>query len=388
SGPSSPESSEDEGPGRSSSPLRLVPFSSPRPPGEPPGGEPLTEDGEKSSDTCNPLSGAFSGVSNIFSFWGDSRGRQYQELPRCPAPTPSLLNMPLSSPCRRSRGDVESRLDALQRQLHRLETRLSADMATVLQLLQRQMTLVPPAYSAVTTPGPGPTSASSLLPVSPVPTLTLDSLSQVSSKALPLPRAPRPRLLCPSSTPDLLCCPLARHWAAASSRPHFCPRPRWRSWRKASSGAVGTGQGRRAPQAKAPQKRGRGNQQAERCHLNDQIYSRCLCRGHEGSPEEGAGWARRPVMGLSAYRVRAPCRDGRCSVLALWPACGCHAGCLTGLSGGLWLSPRVALLARISSLLLEWVSVALCPLLSGHVCSQSSDKTAVPGPQERGSSGS
>lgn len=99
----------------------------------------------------------------------------------------------------------------------RLETRLSADMATVLQLLQRQMTLVPPAYSAVTTPGPGPTSASSLLPVSPVPTLTLDSLSQVSSKALPLPRAPRPRLLCPSSTPNLLCCPLAQHWAAASA---------------------------------------------------------------------------------------------------------------------------------------------------------------------------
>lgn len=60
SGPSSPESSEDEGPGRSSSPLRLVPFSSPRPPGEPPGGDPLTEDGEKSSDTCNPLSGRVS----------------------------------------------------------------------------------------------------------------------------------------------------------------------------------------------------------------------------------------------------------------------------------------------------------------------------------------
>lgn len=149
SGPSSPESSEDEGPGRSSSPLRLVPFSSPRPPGDSPGGEPLTEEGEKSSDTCNPLSGracagggvsvgdeqelacfpgshafslasgAFSGVSNIFSFWGDSRGRQYQELPRCPAPAPSLLNIPLSSPGRRSRGDVESRLDALQRQLNR-----------------------------------------------------------------------------------------------------------------------------------------------------------------------------------------------------------------------------------------------------------------------------
>lgn len=55
-------------------------------------------------------------------------------------------------------------------------------MATVLQLLQRQMTLVPPAYSAVTTPGPGPTSTSPLLPVGPIPTLTLDSLSQVSSQ--------------------------------------------------------------------------------------------------------------------------------------------------------------------------------------------------------------
>ncbi|ELW64819.1 Potassium voltage-gated channel subfamily H member 2 [Tupaia chinensis] len=221
SGPSSPESSEDEGPGRSSSPLRLVPFSSPRPPGEPPGGEPLTEDCEKSSDTCNPLSGAFSGVSNIFSFWGDSRGRQYQELPRCPAPAPSLLNIPLSSPGRRSRGDVESRLDALQRQLNRLETRLSADMATLLQLLQRQMTLVPPAYSAVTTPGPGPASTSPLLPVSPLPTLTLDSLSQVSQfmaceelapGAPELPQdGPTRRLSLPGQLGALTSQPLHRH---------------------------------------------------------------------------------------------------------------------------------------------------------------------------------
>uniref|UniRef100_A0A4W2FRF5 Voltage-gated inwardly rectifying potassium channel KCNH2 n=1 Tax=Bos indicus x Bos taurus TaxID=30522 RepID=A0A4W2FRF5_BOBOX len=188
SGPSSPESSEDEGPGRSSSPLRLVPFSSPRPPGEPPGGDPLTEDGEKSSDTCNPLSGAFSGVSNIFSFWGDSRGRQYQELPRCPAPAPSLLNIPLSSPGRRPRGDVETRLDALQRQLNRLETRLSADMATVLQLLQRQMTLVPPAYSAVTTPGPGPASTSPCCPQAPSPPSPWTRFLRVVPEALVKPQ--------------------------------------------------------------------------------------------------------------------------------------------------------------------------------------------------------
>lgn len=87
-------------------------------------------------------------------------------------------------------------------------------MATVLQLLQRQMTLIPPAYSAVTTPGPGPTSTSSLLPVSPIPTLTLDSLSQVSSKALSLPKVPQPCLFCPSSTPNLLCCAFAWHWTS------------------------------------------------------------------------------------------------------------------------------------------------------------------------------
>nr|7CN0_A Chain A, potassium channel 1 [Homo sapiens]7CN0_B Chain B, potassium channel 1 [Homo sapiens]7CN0_C Chain C, potassium channel 1 [Homo sapiens]7CN0_D Chain D, potassium channel 1 [Homo sapiens]7CN1_A Chain A, potassium channel [Homo sapiens]7CN1_B Chain B, potassium channel [Homo sapiens]7CN1_C Chain C, potassium channel [Homo sapiens]7CN1_D Chain D, potassium channel [Homo sapiens] len=148
-------------------------------------------------------------------------GRQYQELPRCPAPTPSLLNIPLSSPGRRPRGDVESRLDALQRQLNRLETRLSADMATVLQLLQRQMTLVPPAYSAVTTPGPGPTSTSPLLPVSPLPTLTLDSLSQVSQfmacEELPpgapeLPQeGPTRRLSLPGQLGALTSQPLHRH---------------------------------------------------------------------------------------------------------------------------------------------------------------------------------
>ncbi|RMB90437.1 hypothetical protein DUI87_33178 [Hirundo rustica rustica] len=63
-----------------------------------------------------PEKGAFSGVSNIFSFWGDARGRQYQELPRCshgapPNPPPTLT--------RRQRSDLESRLDLLQKQLNR-----------------------------------------------------------------------------------------------------------------------------------------------------------------------------------------------------------------------------------------------------------------------------
>ncbi|EHH17859.1 hypothetical protein EGK_14340, partial [Macaca mulatta] len=152
---------------------------------------------------------------------GAGPSSRYQDPPPCPAPTPSLLNIPLSSPGRRPRGDVESRLDALQRQLNRLETRLSADMATVLQLLQRQMTLVPPAYSAVTTPGPGPTSTSPLLPVSSLPTLTLDSLSQVSQfmacEELPpgapeLPQdGPTRRLSLPGQLGALTSQPLHRH---------------------------------------------------------------------------------------------------------------------------------------------------------------------------------
>lgn len=95
-------------------------------------------------------------------------------------------------------------------------------MATVLQLLQRQMTLVPPAYSAVTTPGPGPTSTSPLLPVSPIPTLTLDSLSQVSPKAPSRPGT-QPCLLRPDSTPQI-CFAVLSLWPWAPASPlSTCP---------------------------------------------------------------------------------------------------------------------------------------------------------------------
>ncbi|MGH0136669.1 UNVERIFIED_CONTAM: hypothetical protein FKN15_062132 [Acipenser sinensis] len=47
-------------------------------------------------------------------------------------------------------GEVEHRLDLLQEQLHRLESQMTTDMQTILQILQRQSTLGPPAYSTVT----------------------------------------------------------------------------------------------------------------------------------------------------------------------------------------------------------------------------------------------
>uniref|UniRef100_A0A8C7V978 Potassium voltage-gated channel subfamily H member 7 n=1 Tax=Oncorhynchus mykiss TaxID=8022 RepID=A0A8C7V978_ONCMY len=47
-------------------------------------------------------------------------------------------------------GEVEHRLDQLQEHLNRLESQMTSDIQTILQLLQRQSTLGPPAYSTVT----------------------------------------------------------------------------------------------------------------------------------------------------------------------------------------------------------------------------------------------
>lgn len=72
----------------------------------------------------SPHTGAFSGVSNIFSFWSESRERQYQELPRCPTSAHPTLNLPLAGSSslpssRRHRTELEGRLDLLQKQLNR-----------------------------------------------------------------------------------------------------------------------------------------------------------------------------------------------------------------------------------------------------------------------------
>uniref|UniRef100_A0A3Q3SXN8 Voltage-gated inwardly rectifying potassium channel KCNH2 n=1 Tax=Mastacembelus armatus TaxID=205130 RepID=A0A3Q3SXN8_9TELE len=121
--------------------------------------------------------GAFSGVSNIFSFWGESRGGgQYQEVPSCSLASPPSLNTPLHCLSRQQRNQLDTRLDLLQKQLNRLESRMSTDIGAIMQLLQRQMALVPPAYSAVSTP-PQVTTHKGWL-ASPLEADTLLSLSQ------------------------------------------------------------------------------------------------------------------------------------------------------------------------------------------------------------------
>ncbi|KAF1585054.1 Potassium voltage-gated channel subfamily H member 2, partial [Eudyptes moseleyi] len=114
---SSPSSDEDEPPVPGPGAAALSPFRSARLGSEAPASAEAEE--HKGSDMCNPLSGAFSGVSNIFSFWGESRGRQYQELPRCTIPAHAALSIPLPSMSRRQRSEVETRLDLLQKQLNR-----------------------------------------------------------------------------------------------------------------------------------------------------------------------------------------------------------------------------------------------------------------------------
>ncbi|XP_063284693.1 potassium voltage-gated channel subfamily H member 7 isoform X1 [Pelobates fuscus] len=47
-------------------------------------------------------------------------------------------------------GEVEHRLDLIQEQMNRLESQMTADIQSILQLLQRQASLIPPTYSMVT----------------------------------------------------------------------------------------------------------------------------------------------------------------------------------------------------------------------------------------------
>ncbi|XP_042187650.1 potassium voltage-gated channel subfamily H member 2-like [Callorhinchus milii] len=111
-----------------------------------------TETQRNSMDNCNPLSGAFAGVSNIFSFWGETRSQTYQELSRSMAPVHSPHPNPALGTGRPQWAEVHCRLDLLQKQLNRLESRMATDISAVMQLLQRQMALVPPSYSTVSSP--------------------------------------------------------------------------------------------------------------------------------------------------------------------------------------------------------------------------------------------
>ncbi|XP_061445596.1 potassium voltage-gated channel subfamily H member 6 isoform X2 [Rhineura floridana] len=86
-------------------------------------------------------------VSNLFTFWEDKRSSSLTEPLQHMSLVHSPLDMPPNSDDRPQQ--IESKLECLQAQLSRLESRMSSDMNLILQLLQRQLSQVPPAYSTI-----------------------------------------------------------------------------------------------------------------------------------------------------------------------------------------------------------------------------------------------
>ncbi|NXO17203.1 KCNH6 protein, partial [Oriolus oriolus] len=86
-------------------------------------------------------------IPNMFTFWEDRRPTHPAEPLQHISLVHSSQDVPLHSDYRP--GQIESRLELLQAQLSRLESRMSSDINIILQLLQRQLSQVPPAYSPI-----------------------------------------------------------------------------------------------------------------------------------------------------------------------------------------------------------------------------------------------
>ncbi|XP_027644500.2 potassium voltage-gated channel subfamily H member 6 isoform X4 [Falco biarmicus] len=106
-----------------------------------------TEVGKPAAESSQSYAATPLDIPNMFTFWEDRRPNHHQE----PLQHISLLHnsrdIPLHSDYRP--GQIESRLELLQAQLSRLESRMSSDINIILQLLQRQLSQVPPAYSPI-----------------------------------------------------------------------------------------------------------------------------------------------------------------------------------------------------------------------------------------------
>ncbi|XP_015506486.1 potassium voltage-gated channel subfamily H member 6 isoform X1 [Parus major] len=94
------------------------------------------------SYTATPLD-----IPSMFTFWEDRQPTHPAEPLQHISLVHSSQDVPLHSDYRP--GQIESRLELLQAQLSRLESRMSSDINIILQLLQRQLSQVPPAYSPI-----------------------------------------------------------------------------------------------------------------------------------------------------------------------------------------------------------------------------------------------
>ncbi|MCI4383919.1 hypothetical protein PGIGA_G00032360 [Pangasianodon gigas] len=86
-------------------------------------------------------------LSGLYHYWPDHWPTQYAgHSYRSSSVQASYHPSPFAEDCP---SELESRLELLQSQLNRLEARMTADISVILQLLQRQLTPVPPAYNSV-----------------------------------------------------------------------------------------------------------------------------------------------------------------------------------------------------------------------------------------------
>ncbi|XP_016849987.2 LOW QUALITY PROTEIN: potassium voltage-gated channel subfamily H member 6 [Anolis carolinensis] len=111
-----------------------------------------TEIDKLMTDDSLPFAATPLDVSNLFTFWEDKRPTSLTE----PLQHMSLVHSPLDAqpmempPHSDNRPQqIESKLECLQAQISRLESRMSSDMNLILQLLQRQLSQVPPSYSSI-----------------------------------------------------------------------------------------------------------------------------------------------------------------------------------------------------------------------------------------------
>ncbi|XP_019379148.1 PREDICTED: potassium voltage-gated channel subfamily H member 6 isoform X2 [Gavialis gangeticus] len=86
-------------------------------------------------------------IPSMFTFWEDRKPNLHPEPLQHLSLVHNSQDLPLHIDYRP--GQIESRLELLQAQISRLESRMSSDINIILQMLQRQLSQVPPAYSPI-----------------------------------------------------------------------------------------------------------------------------------------------------------------------------------------------------------------------------------------------
>ncbi|XP_019404014.1 PREDICTED: potassium voltage-gated channel subfamily H member 6 isoform X2 [Crocodylus porosus] len=86
-------------------------------------------------------------IPSMFTFWEDRNPNLHPEPLQHLSLVHNSQDLPLHVDYRP--GQIESRLELLQAQISRLESRMSSDINIILQMLQRQLSQVPPAYSPI-----------------------------------------------------------------------------------------------------------------------------------------------------------------------------------------------------------------------------------------------